>query len=173
MQKASKIFEKVTLIFAIISVAAIVFMMFFISADVFKRWFFSGGIPGSYELVEVAMAVSAFSAFSYAQTKHSHVHVTLLIQYFPQKLRFLSYALMSLITTAVMFVISFAAFRQCNAALVQNMQTNTLHVPMYFFYGYECIAMFVFGATLVFDTIRYFMAMFSKKIAAEIQADWT
>lgn len=173
MAKAAKFFEKLTLIFAIISVACIVFMTFFISADVFKRWFFSGGIPGSYELVEIAMAISAFSAFSYAQTKHAHVHVTLLIQYFPQKLRFLSYALMSLVTTAVMFVISFAAIRQSNAALVQNMQTNTLHVPMYFFYAYECLAMFVFGATLVFDTIRCFMAMFNKKLAEEIQADWT
>lgn len=173
MTKAAKFFEKLTLVFAIISVVCIVFMMFFISADVFKRWIFKGGIPGSYELVEVAMAISAFSAFSYAQVKHAHVHVTLLIQRFPQKLRFLSYALMSLITTAVMFTISYAAIRQCSAALAQNMQTNTLHVPMYFFYGYECLAMFVFGATLVFDTIRYFMAMFNKRLAEEIQRDWT
>ena len=119
------------------------------------------------------MGMGVFAAFSYTQIRHSHVHVTLLIQYYPQKAKMLSYAITSLITTVVMFAISYAALLQSQAAAANNQITNTLRIPFYPFYAFESIAMFFFGVVLVFDTIRCFIAVFNKEMADEVQSSWS
>lgn len=173
ISKIYKILEKVTTVFAAICCISIAFMMFAISLDVLIRWITKGSIKGIYELVELAMGMGVFAAFSYTQVKHSHVHVTLLIQHYPQKLKMLSYAVTSLITTAVMFAISYAAFMQSQAAAATNQITNTLRLPFAPFYMFECVAMFFFALTLVFDTVRCFIGVFNKTVADEIQASWS
>jgi TRAP-type C4-dicarboxylate transport system permease small subunit len=141
--------------------------------DVVIRWVSHGSIKGVYELVEIAMAASVFSAFSYTQIKHSHVHVTLLIQYFPQKLKMFSYAFTSLITTVVMFAIAYAALTQSQASAAQNQMTSVLSIPLYPFYIFEAIAMCFFGLVLLYDTLRCFVAVFNKGLADEIQSTWS
>ena len=165
--------KKATMVFATICCVAIGFMMFSISLDVFIRWTTGGSIKGIYELVELTMGMGVFAAFSYTQIRHSHVHVTLLIQYYPQKAKMLSYAITSLITTVVMFAISYAALLQSQAAAANNQITNTLRIPFYPFYAFESIAMFFFAVVLVFDTIRCFIAVFNKEMADEVQSSWS
>ena len=171
--KVYAVLRKVTTVFAAICCVAIGFMMFSISLDVFTRWTTGGSIKGIYELVELTMGMGVFAAFSYTQIRHSHVHVTLLIQYYPQKAKMLSYAITSLITTVVMFAISYAALLQSQAAAANNQITNTLRIPFYPFYAFESIAMFFFGVVLVFDTIRCFIAVFNKEMADEVQSSWS
>jgi len=175
MNKIGTVLEKLTMIFATISVIAIAFMMFGICIDVFTRWFSGGGksIRGIYELVEVAMAMGVFGAFSYTQYKHAHVHVTLLIQYYPQKPKMLSYAITSLITTVVMFAVSYAAYSQAMMATKTGQITNVLRIPMTGFYLFECVAMAFFGLALLYDTVRCFIAVFDRKVADDIQSTWT
>ena len=171
--KIYAVLKKITMVFATICCVAIAFMMFSISLDVFTRWLSGGSIKGIYELVELAMGMGVFAAFSYTQIRHSHVHVTLLIQYYPQKAKMLSYAVTSLITTVVMFAISYAALLQSQASAASNQITNTLRIPLYPFYIFESIAMFFFGIVLVFDTIRCFIAVFNKQVADEVQSSWS
>lgn len=172
-KKIHSVIEKITLVFATISVIAVAFMMFAISFDVIERWITHSAIKGIYELTELAMSMGVFGAFSYTQIKHGHVHVTLLIAHFPQKLRMLSYAVTSLITTAVMFAISYAAYLQSIASAQQNRVTNILKMPYQPFYIFECIAMAFFAIVLLLDTIKCFVGVFNKDVAEEIQSSWS
>lgn len=173
MKIIGKVLEKISLFFAGVSFAAVAFMMVLISIDVLIRWISNGSVKGTYELTEVAMGMGVFGAFAFAQVKHSHVHVTLLLQYYPRRIRFFSYALTGLVTTVAIFAVSYASLVQSQASMAQNQMTSVLHVPMYPFYIWEGLSCFVFGLVLLYDTIRCFMAIFNKDLAEEIQATWS
>ena len=173
LRKAQNVIERITLVFATISVIAVAFMMFAISADVIGRWITHKAIKGIYELTEMAMAMGVFGAFSYTQMKHGHVHVTLLIAHFPQKMKMASYAVTSLITTIVMFAIAYAAWIQSFAAAQQNRVTSILKIPFQPFYIFEAVAMVFFAIVLLLDTIKCFIGIFNKDVADEIQATWS
>ena len=173
INKIYNILEKITMVFATVAVIAVAFMMFAISFDVIGRWITHSAIKGIYELTEMAMSMGVFGAFSYTQIKHGHVHVTLLIEHFPQKLRMFSYALTSLITTVVMFAIAYAAWIQSFAAAQQNRVTSILKIPFQPFYIFEAVAMAFFAIVLLFDTIRCFIGVGNKKVADDIQSTWS
>ena len=171
--KIHKVIEKITLVFATVAVIAVAFMMFAISFDVIGRWITHKAIKGIYELTEMAMSMGVFGAFSYTQIKHGHVHVTLLIAHFPQKLKMLSYAVTSAITTVVMFAIAYAAWIQAGVSAQQNRVTSILKIPFQPFYIFEAVAMAFFAIVLLLDTVKCFVGVFSKQVADDIQSTWS
>jgi TRAP-type C4-dicarboxylate transport system permease small subunit len=172
-QKLDNKVERFATAIATFSFAATVFMMFFISADVAMRKFLSASINGSYEIVEVSMAMCVFAAFAYTQVKHGHVHVTMLIIHFPPKIRMLIYALTSLISTFIIGVVAYASAKQSVLSSGMSQVTGVLKIPYSALYGIESFFMWVFFIVLLYDTVKNIVAIFYDPLAKEIQSSWS
>jgi TRAP-type C4-dicarboxylate transport system permease small subunit len=63
----------------VVSTAIIIFVMGFVCLEVLMRYVFNSPIPGHLEGSELLMPVIVFFAFSYTQSVHGHVGMTLVV----------------------------------------------------------------------------------------------
>ena len=92
------------------SVAVILFVMFFVGAEVVMRYAFNSPIPGHLEGSELLMPIIVFLAMSYTQSTHGHVGMDLLLENLaPRARRYASIAtlLVSIFVCAVLAYFSF------------------------------------------------------------------
>src|SRR5262245_66375504 len=61
------------------SVLTILFVMFFVGAEVLMRYAFNSPIPGHLEGSELLAPIIVFLALSYTQATHGHVGIDLLL----------------------------------------------------------------------------------------------
>jgi TRAP-type C4-dicarboxylate transport system permease small subunit len=158
---------------AIISFVATLFMMFLITTDVVGRTFFNRAVWGCYELVELAMAAAILSSLAYCQAQREHVHVTLLIQKFRPRIRLTSYAVMSLFSTIVIAIVTYATSIQAMTSYNVNQVTSVLHFPYWISYAFMSLMMLLFAVTLLYDCVKNFIAIFNTDLAKEIQSNWS
>lgn len=173
INKLDKIIETATKIFAVFSFIAIIFMMIFICCDVAGRSLFQTAIKGCYEIVEFAMGTCVFTALAYTEAKHGHVHVTLIIGYMKPKIRIFFYALTSLLTTGLVSVACYAAFRQVGISAASNQVTAVLKVPYMYLYGMLAVSMLIFAITLCYSSIKAIIAIFNSDVQSEIESHWS
>lgn len=153
------------------SAIGIVIVTLLIAVDVALRWF-GHPILGSYEITELLMSIIIFASFAYTQRMKGHIHVTMFITHMNKRIRFILFGLTSLIGTAVIAYISYAAFTQGNALVKSGQTTAVLGIPLYPFYFIEGIAMVLFTLVLLVDTVRAIMAIYSEEAAHSIQKYW-
>lgn len=173
IHKLDRLVDRATTIIAVFSFAATLFMMVFISADVFGRLFFKTSINGCYEIVEVAMGLCVFASLAYTQAKKGHVHVTMMLTRMPGRARLLCYAVTSLITTAVIGVVGYATARQAMLSAAINQITGVLKMPYCVFYSVESFCMWAFFVVLLYDTVKNFIAIAYSPLSDEIQSHWS
>lgn len=172
MMKAGKIIDRATFIVSIISYCGIVAIMLLNVADVLLNKLFGKPIQGAYEITEVLLLCTVIGSFAYAQTKKSHINMTLVIKAFPKLLRFFIYGLMGLLSTGTAGAVGYAALLQAASAIDKGTITSVLFIPMYPFYYIEAAAMFVFALALLYDTALSFIAMFSTKYEEIVVSTW-
>ena len=177
MKKITDIIHKITAAVSVITHISFLAIMIIIVVDVIWRKAGGAGITGAYEIVQVVLAAGVFAGFAYTQSEHGHVHVTLLISHFPQKLRFIVYGLLAILSTAAAFIAAYGAFLgfQDNYKKFLNGAgaTGVIGIPYFPFYIIECICMFMLGVALAWDMIKSFIAVGNKEVAEEIQSTWT
>lgn len=172
MKKIRKFLDKLAEVISYISYAGIIITTLLIVVNVILRRLFNTPIMGVYELVERGMFCLVFASFAYGQSKKRHVHITILIELFPQKLKFLSYALTSFLSSIIAFVLTYASFIQIGYSIKAGTMTSSLFIPLYPFYFIEFITMLVFSLVLLVDSIYSFMAIFNKEYADNIESYW-
>ncbi len=69
------------------SVLSILFVAFYVGAEVVMRYLFNSPLPGHLELAELMMPVIVFLALSYTQATHGHVGMDLLTDLLPEQTR--------------------------------------------------------------------------------------
>ncbi len=173
MIKVGKVVEKTTFVVSMISYCGVVAIMLLNVGDVLMTKIFIKPITGAYEITECLLLCTVMASFAYAQSKKSHINMTLVIKFFPKSLRFLTYGLMGILSTVTAAVVGTAAFLQAASAISKGTITSVLSIPMYPFYYIEAAAMFVFALALLYDTVLAFMAIFSKKYQEIVSASWT
>jgi TRAP-type C4-dicarboxylate transport system permease small subunit len=141
--------------------------------DVFVRFVYNDPILGSYEIIERMVFCGVFASFAYAQLQKSHIQITMVVMYFPNKLRFLCVALTGLLSAAIALVMAYAAVVQGGVALRSNYVTGVLMIPLHPFYWVEAATMFAFFVTLLLDAVKSAAAMFDADLAKEIQSTWS
>lgn len=177
MKKVTGIIHKITAAVSVITHISFLAIMVIIVLDVIMRKVGSSGITGAYEIVQVVLSAGVFAGFAYTQSEHGHVHVTLLISRFPQKMRFFVYGLLAVLSTAAAFFAAYGAY----LATLDNYKkflngagsTGVLRIPYYPFYIIEIICMVMLGIALAWDMIKSFIAIGNKEVAEEIQSTWT
>lgn len=173
MLKIGKIVNKAAFIVSIISYVGVVAIMLLNVTDVVLTKVFNNPVTGAYEITECLLLCTIMAAFAYAQTKKSHINMTILIRVFPKVLRFFIYGFMGLLSTGTATAVGYAAVLQATNAIEKGTVTSVLFIPMYPFYYVEAAVMFMFALTLLYDTVLSFIAMFSSKYEQIVSADWT
>ena len=171
-----KVFEKIcnflARILSYISFVGFVVIMLFIVLNVILRAVFDSPILGAYEIVEQMMMVGVFTSFAYAQRQGSHIRITMLLMHLPRKLSMLICALTGVLSTGVVCLLTYAAYRQFLIASTKNYTSAMLKFPLSPFYGLEIITCVVFALTLLLDVVKYVAAIFNNDLASELTADW-
>jgi TRAP-type C4-dicarboxylate transport system permease small subunit len=172
MKKFTQVTDALCRYVSYLSMAAIAFMMCYMALDVFLRIVFNKPIQGGFEVTTMALCVLVFSSWSYTQTQHAHIHVTMFISKMPQKMRFVCFGLTSLFSTVILALATWAVFFHINEVRVDGTGTGLLHIPHWPFVAIESVALCLFSIILLRDAIKAIIAIFNKSYAEEVMATW-
>lgn len=164
--------DKICYYVSFFSMATIILMMVLVTLDVILKAFFQSTVRGCYEICQMALATLVFSSWAYTQTVHGHMHVTMFISKFPQKLRFIAFSLTSLISVVTMVFGFYGVFLQIGTVKASGECTGTLLIPHWPFYVFEFVAMILLAIVLFRDALKSIIAIWDTKMAEEIQATW-
>ena len=130
-------------------------------------------VLGAYEITQRLLLCTVFASFAYAQTKKTHINMTILIEKFPRSVRFVIFTLMSLLSVFAAGALSYAAFYQGGVAFELGTATEVLYIPLYPFFYVQAVAMAAFVIVLLFDTIMSVIAIFNEDLAKHIMSGWS
>ena len=130
-------------------------------------------ILGAYEITQRLLLCTVFASFAYAQSKKSHINMTILIIRFPRVLRFSIFTLMSILSVFAAGALTYAAFFQGGVSRSISTATEVLYIPLYPFFYIQSISMAAFTIVLVFDTIMSFVSIFNEDFAQHVMSEWT
>jgi TRAP-type C4-dicarboxylate transport system permease small subunit len=142
-----------------------------ITADVFLRML-GHPIMGAFELTEIIMTVTVFASLAYTQREKGHIHVTMFIARLPLRARLFVFGLMSVIATAVIGYIAYAAFSQAGKVVENGHSSSVLEIPLYPFYYIEGVAMALFMLVLLLDAAKAFIGMWDDDVAHDVIKHW-
>lgn len=111
------------------SILVILFVMFFVGAEVMMRYVFDAPIPGHLEGSELLMPIIVFLALSYTQSTHGHVGMDLLLEALSPKVR--RYATIATLFAAMIICAVLAYFGAKNALQLWEYNDVTM-TPPYF-----------------------------------------
>lgn len=172
MLKIGKVIEKITIVVAYISFAAVAGMVLLNVADVLLLKIFNFSIMGAYEISQVLLQCAVFAAFAYGQSRKVHIHLTLLINTFPGRSKYIPYAVCALISAAMAAMLTYASIYQANRELTTGTISDILKFPMFPYYYVQAFGMAVFTVSLLYEAILDFMAIFSDKYAKIVSESW-
>jgi TRAP-type C4-dicarboxylate transport system permease small subunit len=144
------------------SILIILFVMFFVGAEVLMRYVFNSPIPGHLEGSELLMPVIVFLALSYTQATHGHVGMDLVLDSLAPNAR--RYALMATLLFSI-FVCAVMAYFSFKAAYQLWLYDDVTMTPPYIRtwpaaaaipLGYSLIALRMYIQVLhIFDPDRF------------------
>jgi TRAP-type C4-dicarboxylate transport system permease small subunit len=111
------------------SAAVVLFVMFFVGAEVLMRYAFNSPIPGHLELSELMGPIIVFLGLSYTQATHGHVGMDLVLDMLSPQPRRL--ALMGTLFISI-FICSVLAYFSCKNALQLWRFDDVTMSPPYF-----------------------------------------
>lgn len=130
-------------------------------------------ILGAYEITQRLLLCTVFASFAYAQTKKTHINMTILVVRFPRAVRFFMFTLTSLLSVFAAGVLAYAAFVQGGVSLDVGTATEVLLIPLYPFFYIEALSMAAFTVVLLYDAVMSFMSIFKEDFAAHVMSGWT
>ena len=164
--------NKVCYYICYVGMILIAVMMAIMFVDSMLGLFANYRITGIYELVQCLLLVVVFTSWAYTQTVHGHIHVTMFINMFPQKLRFFCFAVTSFISVATMAFGTYGVYRGIGEKMASKEITATLMIPIWPLFVIECVVFAMFTLVLLGDAVKSAIAMFDKEMADEIQSSW-
>jgi TRAP-type C4-dicarboxylate transport system permease small subunit len=111
------------------STLVILFVMFFVGAEVLMRYAFDSPIPGHLELSELMGPIIVFLAVSYTQATHGHVGMDLLLDALPRRGR--RYAEMGTLLVSIFICSVLAFFSGKNALQLWRFDDVTMSPPYF------------------------------------------
>ncbi len=172
IDQIGNIIGKITKGVAWVSFIGVLAMMILNVIDVVLSLTADVHVIGAYELTQRILMVTIFASFAYAQTKKTHINMTIVISHFPRVLRYILFSIMAALSVVIACALSYAAYLQGGATYQKGMTTEVLYIPLYPFYYIEMVTMAIFAIALLYDLIRSVIAIFSEEMATEIQKDW-
>ena len=130
-------------------------------------------ILGAYEITQRLLLCTVFASFAFAQTKKTHINMTILIVRFPRVIRFIFFTIVSLLSVVAAGVLAYAAYYQGGVSLDVGTATEVLLIPLYPFFYVEALSMAAFTIALLYDAVMSFMSIFKEDFATHVMSEWT
>ena len=170
IKKIDKFLSVVSNWFMWVSYVGIVAIMVLIVIDVAMRRFLQAGIAGSYEIVERMLMIMIFAAFAYTQTQRGHIHVTLFLGKFPRVVGMIVFGLLGLLTTTAAVFCAYSLMVQGDYSLAAGTHTSVVKIPLYPFFYISAVLAYLFALTLLWDSIKCFIAIKNKELSDDIRS---
>lgn len=136
-----------------VAMAACFVMMCLMTADVIGRYFFRSSILGSYELTENIFAIIVGFTLAYCQVQKRHIHVDVVTNALPYRLRKIIEAIISVACCAFLFVLARAQIQQTIDVYNQGIKSTVLQFKLWPFNLCLAIGICVFFLTFLADVI--------------------
>ncbi|MGM9607989.1 MAG: TRAP transporter small permease [Oscillospiraceae bacterium] len=140
--------------------------------DVVLRKTINKPIVGGYEIIQYLLLVSVFASFAYCQTLRGHIQVTMILRHLPKRAVFVIYTITSLLTTAVMAFVAYAAAQQALYCMERGFVSDTLKFATYPFIWIECVCMAIFALVCFVDVIQSAYAIFNTELQEQLLEEW-
>ena len=171
-KKIEQFFSKFTKAICYISFVGIAVIVLLNVADVVLAKIYKP-ILGAYEITQRLLLCTVFASFAYAQTKKTHINMTILIERFPRAIRFVLFTLMGILSVFAAGALTYAAYYQGGISMDLGTATEVLYIPLYPFFYVQAVAMAAFAIILLFDTVMSVIAIFKEDFARHIMSGWT
>ena len=172
LKKAGNVVGTITKIVCYISFAGVLAILLLNVADVVLAKTYKP-ILGAYEITQRLLLCTVFASFAYAQTKKTHINMTILVVHFPRALRFILFTVVSLLSVFASAALAYAAFHQGGVSLAAGTATEVLYIPLFPFFYVEALAMAAFTIVLLYDFVMSFFAIFKEDFAVHVMSFWT
>ena len=156
-----------------ICMVMIVCMMLLMFVDACLGLFFNSRVLGSYEIVQCMLCLIVFTSWAYTQTVRGHIHVVMFIKMMGQRLRFICFTIVSLLSAVVMAFASYGVYLMLLDKMANNEKTAILLIPIWPLYLIECIAIALFALALFGDALKALFAIFNDEVAEDVMSSWT
>ena len=147
-----------------LSMAAIFIVMALLVVDIVLRNFFKSAILGAAEMVEMGMVLIVFCGFAYTQVEKGHVHVTMVTDRLPPKLRYVLECLVMLFTVVLSYLVTVSSFRTAAKFSTEKAATAVLNISSAPFAYAMAVAMAVFTLVLFFEAIESFLKILGLRL---------
>lgn len=107
-------------------------MMFLTFADVIGRYFLSAPLLGAFEVTELMLAVTTFSALPAVTFNERHITIDILDATIPKHVLRLQTMAANLVVIGMLVLLSYAVWRQGAKMSASGLRTEILHFPTYF-----------------------------------------
>mgnify|MGYP000628752044 CR=1 FL=1 len=171
MKKLGQALNKFANGVAWVSFVGVAFLMLLNVADGVMNKLTGQSILGAYEISQSTLMCTVFASFAYGQVHKTHIHMTLLIERFPGRSKFIPF-LGNLLSTVLAGIMTYATFFRANRQLTNGAVSDILHYSVAPLYYIEAVCMIVFMIVLLYDTILSLMAIFKGECAQEISSHW-
>ncbi len=143
-----------------ISMALIFAMMCFMTLDALLQVIVGAGILGNYEIVEIMMVCIVYCAFGYTQTVGGHIAVDLIKGRFPPAAQGVLNLFISAITVIAGCIMVYASWKNVGDILHDGLETATLGIALYPFYGVVCLGCVVLTLMFIITLLENVIALF-------------
>ena len=116
-------------LFFIAAMAAMVFVMLAVTADVFMRYVFNSPILGVWDLCMIAFAIIIWGPMTLTALKGSHIALTFLLDRFPRLPRLGLQLIISLVTSGMLGMVSWRIFTYALHMGATKVSSPTLRIP--------------------------------------------
>ena len=169
MKGIRKVVNQICKFLAYIGCAAVFIVMFIMVIDIIMSLVSNSRILGNYELTELGMILLIFFGIAYTQTQKGHVRVDMFIGFLPKKARSIVDGIVTLITAAVVGLMTYAAFIQAGVYASSGTTSSVLHIT-YAPFGYVmAVGFFLYAIVLIVDAIDLFIkgVTYKKEVVSE------
>ncbi len=166
INKIGKVTHGITSAFAYIGVAALIFNVVIIIANVVMRSF-GKAIVGTEEMVAMAEVVLIFMALGYTQKTGGLVHVCFFMKKIPGIGSIIMWAINQWAAVAVIVLIILETAKRIPAA---RQVTTSLLIPFKPFFYVIAIGCAIYGIAQLFEAVKATAAIFNKEIREDVEA---
>jgi TRAP-type C4-dicarboxylate transport system permease small subunit len=106
-------------------------MMFLTFADVIGRYFLSRPVVGAFEITEILLAITVFSAIPAVTQRGSHIKLDFLDPVLSVRARELLDQISAVVMVGVLLLLSYAVWGQARKMAAAGLQTDIVGFPTY------------------------------------------
>ena len=134
-------------------------IVFVLAADIVLRLVtVDKSILGTYEITEMAMIAIIYLALAVTQFEKENIHVVMLIERFPWRVKTFIEGGVSAFATVVCAIFFYASFLQTQTVITNKLTTQVLFIPHYPFTIIMTIGFGALAVVIALETINYFIA---------------